>query len=239
MRSPDAEPRDAPLAPARLAAGALQGLFFLAYPFVVYLAFTRLETRGVAGILLGLYGLSVLVRARRPGEVWQIAKPLLGLVPLVALAVATGDRRVLLLLPALASLYVLFVFARSLRRGPPLVERFARAVEDDLPDFCLPYCRKVTWVWCAFLAANAVAVTLLAAFAPLAWWTVYTGFGFYLAMGALLAGETVVRKLWFRYYGDGLLDRVFARLFPPERTRNGRRSLAYVERRRAHAEAGG
>ena len=44
-----------------------------------------------------------------------------------------------------------------------------------------------------------------------------------------------LRKLWFRFYRDGLADRVFARLFPAERTANGRRSLAYVQRRRERA----
>ena len=51
----------------------------------------------------------------------------------------------------------------------------------------------------------------------------------------LFAGEFVVRKLWFRHYGDGAFDRVFRWLFPPERTANGRRSLAYVEARRTPA----
>jgi hypothetical protein len=67
----------------------------------------------------------------------------------------------------------------------------------------------------------------LALFAPLAWWTLYTGLVFYLLLGALLVGETLVRKLWFRGYGRGPVDQVLARLFPAERTANGRRSLAY------------
>jgi uncharacterized membrane protein len=35
----------------------------------------------------------------------------------------------------------------------------------------------------------------LAVAAPLAWWTLYTGFLSYLAMGALLVGEVALR-LW-------------------------------------------
>ena len=67
--------------------------------------------------------------------------------------------------------------------------------------------------------------------APLSWWAVYTGLVFYAVMGALLVGEFCVRKLWFRYYQSGLADRIFARLFPAERTANGRRSLDYQARR--------
>ena len=139
------------------------------------------------------------------------------------------------LVPAAMNLYLFGVFAWSLRRGPPMIERFARLVEDDLPDFTLPYCRRVTAVWCLFLGLNAACIGLLAVAAPLEWWTVYTGFLFYLLLGLLLGVEFLVRKLWFRYYTGGFADRVLARVFPPERTANGRRSLAYVERRRSRA----
>jgi len=145
---------------------------------------------------------------------------------------ASGERRLLLLLPVVVSLYLLVTFAASLRRGPPMIERFARLVEDDLPDFTKPYCRAITWAWCGFLAANALVAGALAVAAPLAWWTLYTGLLFYLLMGLLLGAEFVLRKLWFRYYEDGVLDRVFARIFPAERTANGRRSLAYQAARR-------
>jgi uncharacterized membrane protein len=131
----------------------------------------------------------------------------------------------------LVSLYACWTFAASTRSGPPMIERFARIIEDDLPDFCLPYCRKVTLIWSGFLFANAICVALLAFFAPLEWWALYAGFIFYFLMAALLGVEALVRKLWFRYYNQGWFDRGFAKLFPPESTANGRRSLAYVAER--------
>ena len=138
----------------------------------------------------------------------------------------------------LVSLYLLWTFGATLRSGMPVVERFARIVEVDLPDFCVPYCRKVTVIWCVFLAANSVCVGVLALWAPLEWWALYAGLVFYFLMGTLLAGEFVFRKLWFRYYGEGLVDQVFARWFPANRTQNGRRSLAYVEARLTRATDG-
>ena len=45
-------------------ASIAQALFTLAYTFIVWLAFTRLETRAVGGLLLVLYGVSMLLRAR-------------------------------------------------------------------------------------------------------------------------------------------------------------------------------
>lgn len=221
--------------PRQVLGTVVQVLFTLAYPLVIYLAFSRLETRAVAGLLLALYAVSLLLRARGSlTQLWQLVRPHLGLVLLIGLALAAGHRTALLLLPVLVSLYLLGTFARSLRQGPPMVERFARVVEDDLPDFTLPYCRKVTVLWCVFLAANAVGAAWLAFFAPLGWWALYTGAVFYLLLGILFAVEFVVRKLWFRHYTTGLADRLFARLFPAGRTANGRRSLAYVEQRRAH-----
>lgn len=220
----------------RRLAGGLRAALLLAYPFIVYGAYTRLDTRGVGLVLLGLYALSFASRLRGSwAELLAVLRQHLGLVALIALAVWSGERSLLLLLPMAVSLYLLWTFARSLREGPPMIERFARIVEDDLPDFTLPYCRRVTWVWCVFLGANALCVAVLAFSAPLGWWVFYTGFVFYLLMGLLLAGEFVWRKLWFRHYGDGLADRLFARLFPPERTANGRRSLAYQAARRRQA----
>ncbi len=220
-------------APAwRVAAGIFQTVLFLAYPFIVYYAYLRLETRAAAGVLLGLYALSLLLRIRGPAaEIWQLVREHLGLVLLIGLAIVTGARIALQLLPMAVSLYLLGTFGWSLRVGPPIVERMARLVDPDLPDFCVPYCRKVTIAWCSFLAANAVCAGLLALFGPFEWWALYTGLVAYLLLGALFVGEFILRKLWFRFYREGLADRVFARLFPAGRTANGRRSLAYVRNR--------
>ena len=233
-------PSLAPIAPARaawrVAMGIFQAVLFLAYPFIVYFAYQRLETRAVGGLLLGLVALSLALRARGPAdEIWRLVRQHLGLVLLIGLSIVTGERFVLLLLPMAVSLYLLGTFSWSLHVGPPIVERFARLADPDLPDFCAPYCRKVTIAWCGFLAANSVCVALLAVIGPFEWWALYTGLVFYLLLGALFAAEFALRKLWFRFYGDGLADRILARAFPPERTANGRRSLAYVQRRRERA----
>ena len=216
--------------------GIFQTLLFLAYPFIVYFAHRRFETRAAGGLLLGLVALSLALRIQGPAaEIWQLVRQHLGLVLLIGLAIVTGERFVLLLLPMAVSLFLLGTFGWSLYAGPPIIERFARLVDPDLPDFCVPYCRKVTIVWCGFMAANAVCATLLAVFGPIEWWTLYTGLVAYLLVGAFFAAEFILRKLWFRFYRDGLADRILARIFPPERTVNGRRSLAYVQRRRERA----
>lgn len=236
-RAGDAEPRP----PASGALGvAFQAAIFIAYPFVVYAAYQRLGTRGVGFALLLLYAAGAALRARgRAADLRELLRQYLPLALLIALGIATDARPVLLLLPMAVSLYLLWTFASSLRSGPPMIERFARLVEGDLPDFTLTYCRRLTVVWCAFLGGNSLVVAALAFAAPLDWWAAYTGLVFYLLMGALLAGEFVVRKLWFRYYQQGPADRLLERVFPAERTANGRRSLAYQAQREIRSESGG
>jgi uncharacterized membrane protein len=218
-------------------AGLLQALLVVAYPLLVYAAYTQLETRGVALALAALWGGVLWLRAR--GRLRALL-PLLRQHALLALCLAagfaSGRRGVLLALPAFVSLYLLATFAVSLRRGPPMVERFARLFEADLPEWKRPYCRKVTLLWCVFLAANAGCIALLALAAPFGWWVAYTGGIFYALFGALMLCEYAVRKLWFRDYGAGPVDRLLARAFPAERTANGRRTLAWAA---AHRMRGG
>jgi len=206
----------------------IQVVAIAAYPVLVYSAVRWLEVGQAGLVLFALYAAILIVRGSRNRTQWG---PLLrqhsGLLVLIAVATWRGDRRLLLLLPVLVNLYLLFTFGLTLVKGPPMIERFARMVEDDLPDFTHPYCRKVTLLWCIFFAANATLITILAYAAPLTWWTLYTGLLFYLVLAALQGTEFIFRKLWFRYYQQGWLDRLFARHFPPERTTNGRRSLAY------------
>lgn len=211
---------------------ALQGAFFLAYPFVVYFG----RARGAGAVLLVLCAALLLLRLRVAGP--QLRGLLLqhAAVPVfIAAAVALDSHTLMMLLPALVSLYLLATFAWSLRHGPPMIERFARVIEDDLPPFTHSYCRKITWLWCLFFAGNALVVALLTWAAPLRWWTLYTGLVFYVLLGLVGGAEFLFRKWWFRYFGDGPVDRILAALFPPQGTANGRRSLAYVERRRALA----
>ena len=231
MGAPDARPT---LTPWQIVAAILQGAFYLAYPFVIYIAHTRWAMRGVGGALLVLYAASFLLQMRGSAvDFWHLLRQHAAVAVLIVVAIVLNDRTLLLLLPMLVSLYLLGTFSWSLHSGPPMIERFARILEDDLPPFTLPYCRRVTWIWCGFMAFNAVIVGALAVTAPLRWWALYTGVVFYLLMGLLVGAEFCFRKWWFRYYRSGSVDRLFARLFPPAATANGRRSLAYVEQREA------
>ena len=70
--------------------------------------------------------------------------------------------------------------------------RIARLSQADLPPSGVIYTRHVTQAWCGFFVVNA-AVAIVTVFASREAWLLYNGFLAYLLMGALFAGEWLVR----------------------------------------------
>jgi uncharacterized membrane protein len=205
----------------------LNGVLIVGYPLAVYLGLTRLRARELSLVLLALL-LPGLVRkllqgARehaRHGEpaprehMLRVALVPLSVFALVGLSALLDDARFVLALPSLINLTLFLQFALSLR-GVPMIERFARLQDPQLGPAQVSYCRSVTKVWCAFFVGNGALSAYLALFATLASWALYTGLIAYLLIGLLGAAEYLVRKARFREYGQGLHDRLIARLFPP------------------------
>ena len=100
------------------------------------------------------------------------------------------------LYPAVMVATALAAFAASLFRTP-LVEVFARRMGEDLDERGTAYCRAVTVVWTAFLAAH-LAVTVATVFASYETWAFYNGFLSYVLMGALFLGEWLFRRRFRR-----------------------------------------
>lgn len=189
----------------------------LAYPLAIYLGLQYLHPRILAICIGGLLVARVLLSGRiRSSEILRLLPVALPILVILVLAGIFEDGRYFLFVPALISFAILFGFARSLRpgHGPPMIEVFARLQVGELPADELPYCRRVTYVWCYFLLANAFAALAFAAFASVAAWAIYTGLVAYVLMGALFAGEYVYRAWRFRRYENTLLAPVFRRIFP-------------------------
>ncbi|PLO95062.1 DNA gyrase subunit B, partial [Klebsiella pneumoniae] len=53
---------------------------------------------------------------------------------------------------------------------------------------------RVTQIWCAFFIGNGGIAFLTALHGDMALWTVWNGMIAYLLMGALMAGEWLVRR---------------------------------------------
>lgn len=162
----------------------------LGYPFAVYFGMEHLPPRLFALLLGGLWLARLLLDKTRPGGRWMA---LSALVFCLLLALA-GDPVLLRWYPVLLSALLLGLFGLSLKFGPPMAERLARLREPHLPEVAVRYTRTVTQVWALFFLGNGLVAAGLALWAPLSWWTLYTGLIAYLLMGLLFAGEWLIRQ---------------------------------------------
>ena len=209
----------------QLAAGAAVLVLAFVWPLVSERLVVILGVRALATALLVVSASSLLaVNKAVPSELALSRADSLALVALVAAAAASGERVFLLLVPGWVQVALARTFWHSVRDGDSIFERVARTIQPYVPDFIRPYCRRSTLIFASLFLANAVVIAVLALGAPLAYWRAFTGWIVWVAMAALAAGDFVVRKLYFRIYGDGPLDRKLARWFPPENTAMGRRA---------------
>jgi len=161
----------------------------LAYPVVVYLALGHVSPRWIALLLVAL----ALARAWVTRESFWLGAAALATV--LAVASLLGDRwGPLKLYPALVNLVMFGLFAMSLWRGPTVVERLARMRETNFPPAAIAYTRRVTQVWCGFFVVNGLIAVATALWASAAAWALYNGLLSYVAMGALMGGEWLVRR---------------------------------------------
>ena len=95
--------------------------------------------------------------------------------------------------PVAMNLAMAAVFGVSLRRGEPLVTRFARLERTPLTPRIEAYCRRLTAVWMAYLTLLGIAGIAIAIYGDErigAWWC---GIVNYVLIAALFVGERVVR----------------------------------------------
>lgn len=178
----------------------LAALLLLAYPFLVYFGI-QFMSPGVLGLcLLGLALLRFALVRGRPGAGVAQSALLALLLCVVLYALLAGEARAFRYYPVAVNAVMLLIFALSLWRGPPMIERFARLAEPALPDHALPYTRKVTVVWCAFFLGNGLVALYTAAAGSMELWVLYNGLLSYLLMAVLFAGEYLVRRVVRRKY---------------------------------------
>jgi uncharacterized membrane protein len=192
-------------------------VLWLAYPLAVGAALALSGPRAAAALVIAALGVRAGLLWRRADETARrrLLVPLVAAGVPAALAAWLDDPLLLLFVPALVSLGLLFAFARTLWRGPPLIETVARLSVGELSAAEVRYCRSVTAVWCAFFTANALAAAGLAWSGSFAAWALWTGALAYVAVGVLFAVELTVRSWRFRHYGNGPGDALMRRIFPP------------------------
>ncbi|EBQ3428644.1 DNA gyrase subunit B, partial [Salmonella enterica] len=115
----------------------------------------------------------------------------------IALCVASvllKTHQLLLFYPVVVNAVMLSVFGGSLWSAMPLVERLARLRTPDLPPQGVRYTRRVTQIWCLFFIFNGTIALFTALHGDMRMWTTWNGMLSYLLMGALMAGEWLIRR---------------------------------------------
>jgi uncharacterized membrane protein len=115
--------------------------------------------------------------------------------------------------PVLINAGLLATFAATLRRPPPMIERFARLQDPDLRPAEVAWCRLWTWLWRGYFTVNACISALHATRGSLWSWTTYNGLVSYLIAGTLFGVEYSIRKYRFGRLGVHWLDRSLGRIF--------------------------
>jgi uncharacterized membrane protein len=180
----------------------LLGLLTAAYPFGIWWSLGHLDPWAPA-LLLAAFAIMRAALGQQP--LWWIVAALAVLLSLAG--GMTADWLPLKLYPVAVNCALLAVFCLSLYRGPPVIERLARISEPQLTPAGVAYTRRVTQVWAAFFALNGGISLVTALWASDVVWTLYNGAIAYVLIGALFAGEYLVRRR---------LRRSFARTDAPD-----------------------
>jgi uncharacterized membrane protein len=189
----------------------------LGYPLLVYAGLVLFGPRALVASAVVLLAFHAAANWRRwyRSDLVRAAVPLALVGVVLAIAAVLDDGRVFLFVPAVVNGVMLVGFARTLVRGPSMIESFARLRHPEMPASRGPYLRAVTAVWCAFFAVNIAVSLFLALRSTLSAWTLYNGIIAYVLAGLVLASERVYRYWRFRGYHGDLFDPVFRRVFPP------------------------
>jgi uncharacterized membrane protein len=168
----------------------LAGIATVSYPFLVYFGMPYLPPALLVALAIGIGALQLL-RKRGGGLIsrWSFLLIVCVLLALLALRPVLAMQAY----PPIVNLCLAATFAWSLAHPPTVIERLARLRTPDLVPKAIAYTRSVTWVWTIFFLANAAIATACALWSTVAVWTLWNGLIAYLLIGALVAGELVVR----------------------------------------------
>lgn len=174
------------------------GLLTMAYPLVIYLGLQHYSPRVMALALVAL----ALLRATTTRQAgWRVLALVAGLL---AAAVLVSDHALpLKIYPVLVNVALLGVFGWSLAHPPTLAERLARLREPDLPAHGVAYTRRVTQAWCVFFVCNGTIAAVTAFAASDRVWALYNGAIAYGLIGAMFAGEWLVRQRVRAHHAEG------------------------------------
>ncbi|ORM68554.1 hypothetical protein [Pantoea rwandensis] len=173
----------------------LNALALLTWPFLVWLAVTHPQWRGVIVVLALVFGWRIWNLRHAQGAMGRVMLLLALVGTLLCLAsVLLRSQHLLLWYPVVVNVLMLLMFGGSLWSPMPLIERLARLREPELPPRAVQYTRRVTQVWCIFFIGNGSVALFTCLLNDVTLWTLWNGCISYLLMGTLMGGEWLLRQ---------------------------------------------
>ncbi len=185
----------------------------LSYPISLHLTILQGYTQAAVWLLLILaiaHSLLIIIAGQR--RLTELSAPAIAIIAVISLFL--NDATVLYLPPILIAGGLLFLFGRTLMPGEEdLISAFAKRVEGESDEVVLKYTRRLTWVWTLFFAAMLIESIVLALFAPIDTWSLFTNLINYLLIAGLFLLELLYRMFHFRRLPSlSTLKQVFRRL---------------------------
>lgn len=163
----------------------------IAYPVAIHATIINGYT---AAALLMLLVAPVFLTSRSLTARLFTALAVAATVALLAAMIKNGEQLLLYLIPVLINASLAVFFGRSLLPGKtPLITRFSILLRGKLEPRVVSYTRRVTQLWTLFFIMLALESLLLALFAPLEIWSLFTNLLNYLLAGLLFTGEYFFR----------------------------------------------
>ena len=172
--------------------GVLISSLFIFYPYLVYLGIKEGMVWFAPLVIASVY-LVQGIKAKKTA----IRLNKLAVVLFIFLGTYFFQEEVAKFMPVFIQLSLMVFFGKTLWKGPPLIERFVQFEFPEIPPVIVRYCRHLTIMWTSFFAFNVLACIVLALFAPVEWWALYTGVMIFLLSGLLMILEYIWRHFYF------------------------------------------
>ena len=176
---------------------AISGVALAIYPLAVIVGIRFLDVATLWMVLFSLLALRLLASRWFHEQTLMLQGSLLVMLGSLLLLPLFLDLDFMLgirFYPVVVSAAVFSMFFFSLFTAQPLVERFARLREGDLPPEGIRYTRLATLAWSVFLFCNGFIALMTALWAPDWLWGLYNGLVSYCLIALMFAAEYTVRQ---------------------------------------------
>lgn len=171
------------------ALAVLAAALSIAFPFWAWFG---LKHFGLGAAAAGLAVLAAVRLAAKPSRAALLQAAGAALLALAAFLLKSAAA--VMLYPVLVNGFLLWLFGSSLLPGRmPVVERIAR-LREDLPPQGVRWCRQVTKAWVLFFLLNGLLALATVVIGDRDLWLAWNGCGSYVAIGAMFAGEWLLRR---------------------------------------------